>query len=109
MRKFILVSILALSAIFSIPAFAYMTPSGATNFNAVFNAYHLVDIDEGSASPQYYGFVRQDGYYFIMKATISSGVTAYTFSKGTSAYSTAWTNRASETYAVFSSVFNTGI
>ena len=107
MKKFLLA--LALMVYIPTVSFAYMTPQGADNFNKVFNAYHLVDIDEGSASPQYYGFVRQDGYYFIMKATISSGVTAYTFSKGTSAYSTAWTNRASETYAVFSSVFNTGI
>lgn len=84
-------------------------PGTASNFNTVFDAYHVVDIDEAAASPRYYGYIRFDGYYFIMKATTTAGVTAYTFSKGTTAYSTAWTNRASETYAAFTAVFNTGI
>jgi len=91
------------------PVHAAMYPSTARNFNDLYNAYKVVDIDEAAASPRYYGYLRQDGYYFIMKATISAGVTAYTFTKGTTAYSTAWTNRASETYAAFNAVFNTGI
>ena len=88
---------------------AAMYPGTARNFNDLFNAYKIVDIDEAAASPRYYGYVRQDGYYYIAKATISAGVTAYTYTKGTTAYATAWTNRASETYAAFTAVFNTGI
>lgn len=91
------------------PVHAQMYPAAARNFNDIYNAYKVVDIDENAASPRYYGYLRRDGYYFIMKATISSGVTNYTFTKGTTAYSTAWTNRASETYAAFNAVFNTGI
>jgi len=92
-----------------VPAYAAMYPGTARNFNDLYNAYKIVDIDEAAASPRYYGYLRQDGYYFIAKATISAGITNYTYTKGTTAYSTAWTNRASETYAAFNAVFNTGI
>lgn len=89
--------------------YAAIYPATARNFTDLYNSYKVVDIDESAASPRYYGYLRLDGYYFIAKATISGGVTNFTYTKGTSAYSTAWTNRASETYAEFNLVFNTGI
>lgn len=90
-------------------SFSYVSVSGAENFNQVLDAYRVVDIDEGSASPRYYGYLRFDGYWFIMKAVVSSGVTTYTFAKGTTSYSSNWTGRAGLSYATWDNVFNTGI
>ena len=55
----------------------------------------------------YYGYLNADGAYYIMKEVVSnSGLTrVYTYTAGSSGYSTAWTNRATESYASFADTF----
>lgn len=66
--------------------------------------YKISNID-ADASPNYYGFEDKDGSWYILKETISAGADVYTYCKGTSAYATAWTNRASQTYQSYSATF----
>lgn len=65
------------------------------------DGYEITEIDDTS-SPAYYGFLKKNGYWYIMKED-STG--AYRYSKGTSDFSTNWTNRASLTYNYFNTVF----
>lgn len=64
------------------------------------DAYSLSNIDD-STSTEYYGYEDKDGNWYIKK--LVSG--AFTFVAGSSNYSTAWTNRASQSYASFASTF----
>ena len=61
--------------------------------------YKLSDIDD-SSDPVYIGYLRKDGAWYIQK--IASNATV-TYAKGASGYM--WSNRASETYAIFSTTF----
>lgn len=108
-RGLSIILLILLSLFSSINSYAGMSKSVAQGFVNQKDAYQLVNADEASASTRYYGFLRADGYWYIMKQAISSSVSTYTFVKGTSAYSTAWTDRASETYASFDTVFVDGI
>jgi len=65
------------------------------------DGYEITEIDDTS-SPSYYGFLKKNGYWYIMKED-SAG--AYRYSKGATAFSTNWTNRASLTYDYFNSIF----
>ncbi len=65
------------------------------------DGYEIAQLDDASL-PAYYGFLRKTGAWYIMKED-SAG--AYRYSKGTTAFSTNWTNRASLTYDYFNSVF----
>ncbi len=65
------------------------------------DGYEITEIDDTS-SPAYYGFLKKNGYWYIMKED-STG--AYRYSKGTTAFTTNWTNRASLTYDYFNSIF----
>lgn len=64
------------------------------------DGYKISQIDD--SSPAYYGFVRKDGAWFIMKEDSSGN---YRYAKGTSSFSTNWTNRASLTYDYFDVIF----
>ena len=66
------------------------------------DGYEITEIDDAS-SPSYYGFLKKNGYWYIMRED-SSG--AYRYTKGTSDFSTNWTNRASLTYDYFNSIFS---
>ena len=61
--------------------------------------YKLSDVDE-SSDPVYLGYLRKDGAWYIQKITSS---TTFRYVKGASGYN--WSNRASETYDVFSAIF----
>jgi len=65
--------------------------------------YFLDDFDEASDPVFYQGFQKKDGAYFIVRTNTTTGAVDYT--AGASAYSTAWTNRASESYSDFASTF----
>lgn len=65
------------------------------------DGYEIAEIDDTS-SPAYYGFLKKNGYWYITKET-SAG--SYRYTKGTTSFSTNWTNRASLTYDYFDSVF----
>lgn len=62
--------------------------------------YFLTDIDD-STSTEYYGYTEKNGAWYIKKVTSTS----VRFCRGTSAYTTAWTNRASQSYDYFYSIF----
>lgn len=65
------------------------------------DGYNVSEIDD-SNSPAYYGFVHQNGAWYIAKED-SSG--AYRYVSGASAFSTSWTNRVSLTYDYFDNIF----
>lgn len=72
------------------------TPPKATDAYAISNI-------EDTGTYKYFGFEDADGAWYIMRKTISSSTFEYV--KGASNYSTAWTNRASQTYGSYSSTF----
>lgn len=71
-----------------------------------FDSMSINDIDESGLPVAYYGFEDEFGNWCIMKedATTSTNPT-YRYATGTSGYSTAWTNRASQSYDIFGSKF----
>lgn len=58
---------------------------------------------EDAGTYKYFGFEDKDGGWYIMRKTVATNI--YLYVKGASAYSTAWTNRASQTYSSFESTF----
>lgn len=64
------------------------------------DGYKISEIDD--SSPAFYGFLRKDGAWFIMKEGTSGD---YRYAKGSSNFSTNWTNRSSLTYDYFDNVF----
>ena len=59
--------------------------------------YKFQNLDE-SGDPAYYGYVRQDGKYYIMKLTAAGVAQYFKSDTDTEAYDTAWTARAAKTY-----------
>jgi len=72
---------------------AYAKPSEA----------YAISNKEATATYKYFGFQRSDGYWYIMRKTLATNVFEYV--AGTSAYSTAWNNRASQTYTDYATAF----
>lgn len=66
-------------------------------------ANYLVTDEEETATYAYTGFENASGSWCIQRETLASG--AYRYAAGTSDYSTAWTNRASQTYQYPSQTF----
>ena len=64
--------------------------------------YFASDIDE-SGDPAYYGFLDKAGNWYILEVNTASGT--YRYEVGASAYSTAWTNRATQSYGYFDAKF----
>lgn len=64
------------------------------------DGYKISQLDD--SSPAFYGFVRKDGAWFIMKEDSSGN---YRYTKGATTFSTNWTNRASLTYDYFDVIF----
>lgn len=64
---------------------------------------YLIADEEETATYSYTGFESANGGWCIQRETLASG--AYRYAAGTSNYSTAWTNRASQTYQYPSQVF----
>ncbi len=62
--------------------------------------YQITEIDD--SIPTYYGYVNQDGAWFIRKEEING---SYRYIKGPSNFSASWLNRATLSYDYFSSVF----
>jgi hypothetical protein len=66
--------------------------SGETSvYSSLLDDYMISDMDTAA---NYYGFVRNNGSWLIMKL----GAAAVTYCKGNSDYATAWTGRAALTY-----------
>lgn len=66
------------------------------------NGYKIDDFDL-SGDPVYVGYQDKTGRYYIRRITISTGAVDYT--AGASGYSTAWTNRVTESYSDFATTF----
>jgi len=58
---------------------------------------------EATATYKYFGFQKSDSGWYIMRKTIATKKFEYV--AGASAYSTAWTNRASQTYTDYATAF----
>lgn len=87
-----------------------MTINDFMYFYTKLNNYKLSQqqVNSGDSDITYYGFIDRKGNWYIMKQDRSVSGTAeiaYTFIKGSSLYSTNWTNRESLTYATFDSTF----
>jgi hypothetical protein len=65
------------------------------------DGYSISELDD-SSSPSYYGFVHKNGSWYISR---ESATGTYRYSKGSSDFSTNWTNRASLSYNTFDVVF----
>ena len=65
------------------------------------DGYEIAEVDD-SGTDSYYGFLHQNGAWYITK---ESSTGAYRYTKGPSAFATAWTNRLSLTYDYFDNVF----
>ena len=64
--------------------------------------YRFSDMDV-SSDPMYVGYVDPDGAWYIMEFNNASGTARYV--KGSSGYTTAWTNRAIQSYGYYNAVF----
>ena len=72
------------------------------NITSSLSKYHITDQDT-SGTTQYFGFTDKDGAWYIM--AIDTSTNSYRYSKGDSDYTTAWSNRASETYDYYYNIF----
>jgi hypothetical protein len=64
--------------------------------------YGISDV-EATATYKYFGFQKGNQYWYIMRKTIATKKFEYV--AGASAYATAWTNRASQTYTDYATAF----
>jgi hypothetical protein len=70
--------------------------------NQVVAEYYISD--QIVATTSYYGYLRRDGAWYIMKAVdAGSGEINYTYAKGAGGYD--WAQRAAQSYAAFSTTF----
>lgn len=66
--------------------------------------YSLTDQYRTSGT-RYSGFLNAKGEWYILKETMTSSTSSYRFCKGSTDYTTNWTNRASLSYDYFDAVF----
>lgn len=71
-----------------------------SSYSKVIDSYALSNLDD-TTSTEYYGYENASGAWYIKKVTS----TAITFVAGASNYSTAWTDRATQTYASYKDTF----
>ena len=94
-------------------ALLYASHDGGTNFVPVrvdpsgnlvagndLSSYVASDITT-AGDPLYYGFLRSDGAWYIMKETGGT----YRFIKGASDYTTNWTGRAGLSFGYYDAIF----
>lgn len=81
-------------------------PTGASlsSYQDILASYKISDKDD-DASPNYFGFTKADGSWYILKETVSAGADTYRYAAGSSSYTTNWTNRASLSYDYFYNTF----
>lgn len=78
--------------------------TSSTVYSKPTDEYDLVqDDDTSSPSYEYYGYMKSGGGWYIKRITLSTTLREYV--KGTSGYTTAWTNRASQTFNSYGAVF----
>jgi len=67
-------------------------------FKNITEGTRIVDIANEEGGYNYYGFIRHNGEWVIMRETTTQ--TQYRFALGADNYSTNWTNRASLSYGL---------
>jgi len=78
-----------------------LTQSSSSATNPI-EGYKCADIDT-AGNPKYYGFISTTGAWYILQENTTAG--SYRYKKGTSGYSTGWTNRVTHSYDYFSVIF----
>lgn len=68
---------------------------------------YVVTNQDTPGSPNYYGYVNRQGVWYIMRETTAGDVRTYAYVRGETGYSTAWTDRATQTYGQFDAIFGT--
>lgn len=71
------------------------------NWPTGLNGYSISDMDTTS-DPKYFGYMDDSGEWYIMKMTTSS---EFRYVRGSTDYSTNWTNRASLSYDLYGTTF----
>lgn len=64
---------------------------------------YAISNKEATATYKYFGYENADGAWYILRKTIATN--DFLYAAGASGYSTAWTNRASQTYASYATTF----
>ena len=67
-----------------------------SRFNSIIEGASVVDIASNEGGYNYYGYIRKNGEWIIMRENTAQ--TEYRFAYGMSTYSTNWSNRASLDY-----------
>lgn len=67
----------------------------------VMQPYQPSDRDDAS-DPQYFGFLKKDGSWYIQKYDVANG--QFRYANGARDYTTAWTARATLTYSLFNAI-----
>lgn len=66
------------------------------------SGYKISDVDDGNLDTNYYGYIRYDSNWYIMKEDVVNKTYRYTF--GASSYPTSWANREALTYDYFNTM-----
>ncbi len=74
------------------------------NVAVVLASYKISNID-ADGTPNFYGFERADGGWYILKETLSAGADVYEYLKGSSDLATTWATRTTDTYDTFANTF----
>jgi hypothetical protein len=85
------------------PSGSLLTETATTNVYTKETGAYSIANKEATATYKYFGFQKSDGGWYIMRKTIATNIFEYV--AGASAYSTAWTNRASQTYTDYATAF----
>lgn len=72
--------------------------------NGIFSDYKQSDVDMASTT-RYYGFLKLGGEWYIMREIQTGAAMSYRYCKGSSDYTTAWTNRAGQNYDYYDTIF----
>lgn len=80
----------------------YGADGSAISFS-VLDGYAASDTDESDGTYNYYGFLKADGSWYIMRITKDN--TAIRYFTGVSGYTTNWTNKAGLSYDYFNVIF----
>ena len=67
--------------------------------------YELLFADESDMNNQYVMYMNREGNWIIVHHVRTGGILTVTYAKGEDGYAAAWTNRASQTYGIYSSLF----
>ena len=66
----------------------------------IFSGYVIAKKDD-DASPNFYGYVRADGSWYILRETISAGNDSYEYANGSRDFDTNWSNRVGLSYLFY--------